>query len=138
MKSKYCSDSHALKIDCNNLHSLLRENALASVMVSNKEKAEEISKTLTSEDRTVIVEVLFNRVVVSTQILEDWLKQQHDAQSKKVFDKYSDIEKEIKSRVDLELVKVRDEYIENLKQKTHNIQGALSNISDTLEYYSLD
>ena len=138
MNFKDFLEEHPFKIDCKNLRSLLGNNALASVMINNKDKAEEISRTLTPEDRTVTVEVLFNGVSVPAQILEDWLKDQHQLQSKKIFDNYSDIEKEIKSRVELELTKVKGEYIENLKQKTYKIQEVLSKISDDLEYSSFD
>lgn len=138
MNFKDYLDSHPFKIDCKNLRSLLNNNALASVMINNREKAEEISKTLTPEDRTVTVEVLFNGVSVPAQILEDWLKDQHNFQSKKILEKYSDVEKEIKSRVASELTKVKYEYIEKLKQKTYRIQDVLSKISDDLEYSSFD
>lgn len=138
MNFKNCLDTNSFKIDCKNLRSLLNNNALANVMINNSEKAEEISKTLTPEDRSVTVEVLFNGVSVPAQLLEDWLKEQHELQSKKISDKYSDIEKEVQSRVALELAKVKEEYIENLKQKTWKIQEVLSKIDNDLEYSSFD
>lgn len=127
-----------MKIDCKNLHSLVHNNALASIMLKDKAKAEEISNTLTKENRVVEVELYFNGVIMPTEIIEEWLLEQHNLQCEKLKQKYSNIEKEVQNRVDKALKKVTEKHIEKLKQKTQKIQNVLNKISNDIEYNCWD
>lgn len=127
-----------MKIDCKNLHSLVHNNALACIMIKDKAKAEEISNTLTKDNRVVEVELYFNGVHMPTEIIEEWLLEQHTLQCKKLEQQYLDIEKEVQKRVDKQLKKVTGKHIEQLKQKTQKTQNVLEKISNDLEYNCWD
>lgn len=127
-----------MKIDCKNLHSLVHNNALACIMIKDKDKAEEISNTLTKDNRVVEVELYFNGVNMPTKIIEEWLLEQHTLQCEKIKQQYSDIDKEVQNRVDKQLKKLTEKHIEQLKQKTQKIQNVLDQISNDLEYNCWD
>lgn len=127
-----------MKIDCKNLHCLVHNNALACIMIKDKDKAEKISKTLTKDNRVVEVELYFNGVNMPAEIIEEWLLEQHNLQCEKLKQKYSDIEKEVHKRVEKELKKLTAKHIEQLKQKTQKIQDVLDKINNAIDYNCWD
>lgn len=125
-----------MEIKVSNLQYGETQKIVTHVMLYDKNKAEEIAKTLEgipSKERVVKVSAIFNGVEVDGQVIEDLLKERVRQYDESLKLKYSDVEAEISRRVEKIKKELEEQYRSEAIDKIESIRQTLDRIEVDLE-----